>query len=150
MPAQSHGLALQNALLFGGLRGIFGVAKHRPKGTMQYHDLHPVIRATIEGRRARPNRPTTCPALCYVIQADDNGPVKVGYAQNVAARLATLQMGNPAPLRVRYTFTDGIQAEAVLHDLLSPYALSGEWFTPAALPTVAEWSRANPLHRRDS
>ena len=119
---------------------------------MRYSDLHPVIRATIEGRLAEPYRggTVTAPVLCYVIQAGDDGPVKVGHACNVAARLASLRVANPAPLHVRYTFTDGIRVEAVLHDLLSAYALTGEWFTVAALPAISGWAKQHAPHCRVS
>jgi hypothetical protein len=71
----------------------------------------------------------------YFIQsgADGRGPVKVGYAANVEARLATLQTGTPYKLYIlaKIAFEDdneAAKAEQTVHALLSASRMVGEWF----------------------
>lgn len=66
----------------------------------------------------------------YFIQAADGGPVKIGWAKDPAARLLTLQCGNPQELVIRSTrfFDDAIMAEQNFHKLFWQLRVRGEWF----------------------
>jgi|SRR5690349_23447382 len=69
----------------------------------------------------------------YVIQADEDGPVKIGVSSNPERRLAQLQTGNPARLVLVAVFlcTTWLIArtlEAAVHLALAPFRLAGEWF----------------------
>ena len=55
-------------------------------------------------------------------------PVKIGYATDVAARVATLQCGNPDWLWARLVLPLSREYEAYLHDLLGMFRCGGEWF----------------------
>jgi len=112
---------------------------------LSYNDLHPVIRAVIEGRptsdipyvsglSADPN----AEALCYVIQAGDDGPVKIGVAINPDRRRTSLQTGSPVPLHIRYLFAGGYDTEAALHKHYDKRYLRGEWFSPDVLHDIQE------------
>lgn len=64
----------------------------------------------------------------YVIQSGDDGPIKVGYAVDVPARIATLQTGNPYLLRLLYVLPGPQPLEWQLHQRLKDCRLVGEWF----------------------
>lgn len=77
----------------------------------------------------------------YFIQADESGPIKIGFtADDPRRRLASLQTGNPAALRllgaIKGTFAD----ERRFHSDLAEWRLQGEWFQshPTVLAMVQE------------
>lgn len=76
---------------------------------------------------------TDTDALCYVIQAGNGGPIKIGVAISPTARLKDLQVANPVPLTILKTYPGGYETEATLHTLASSHAIRGEWFHAAAL-----------------
>lgn len=55
-------------------------------------------------------------------------PVKVGWSEDPAARLAVLQTGNPRPLAVLATIEGGETEERALHAQLAHARVRGEWF----------------------
>ena len=85
----------------------------------------------------------TSRAFVYVI-GDPEGPQKVGVANDVTKRLASLQTGNPRPLACASFFeiqNDAGEVERYAHWLLRDQKVRGEWFnvTPAeAASAVAE------------
>lgn len=74
-------------------------------------------------------------AFIYIVGSDRN-PVKVGHAENLAARLAGLQIGNPEQLFLHHAFAVPRhlvkQAEAAVHLELSGRRRRGEWFNVEA------------------
>jgi hypothetical protein len=90
--------------------------------------------------------------MLYLIATADSlgnaaAPVKVGIAGNPAARLKTLQTGNPRKLILHETWDcheHAAKLEGDLHELLSNERISGEWFDIA--PEMARmWIEANFL-----
>lgn len=77
----------------------------------------------------------------YIVGISDN-PVKVGIADDVATRLASLQVGCPDELRLfasfPYPWTVAAHVEAGAHQMLRQSHRRGEWFNV----TSAEASRA--------
>lgn len=73
----------------------------------------------------------------YCIRRPDTGSVKIGRAWNVAHRLQTLQSGNDVELEVVFAFVCIEAAEKLIHELLSPWHLRGEWFSSS--PEVCDW-----------
>lgn len=68
----------------------------------------------------------------YFIQADE-GAVKIGWclSGNEKARLARLQTGHPARLRIVHLIEDGDRkTEAEMHHRFRKWRLHGEWFRP--------------------
>ena len=61
-------------------------------------------------------------------QAGPGGAVKIGCSGDVAARIAALQTGNAAPLRLLAVIPGGRTMEYTLHDRFSHCRVSGEWF----------------------
>jgi DNA-binding transcriptional regulator YdaS (Cro superfamily) len=69
----------------------------------------------------------------YFIQAGDGGPVKIGFSENIWARLNNMQPGNHAVLRVVAAFIGGEHDERAVHEMMSAHRTRGEWFAPDVL-----------------
>jgi hypothetical protein len=65
----------------------------------------------------------------YFIQAGDGGPVKIGKADNVTARLAEMQCDNHVELTLLRQVEGGRLTEAWFHRAFAAARLRGEWFT---------------------
>lgn len=66
----------------------------------------------------------------YFIQVCDDGPIKIGYAQNPKRRLHNMQTGNPVRLRLLAITDGGESEERALHSKFAASRISGEWFAP--------------------
>lgn len=75
----------------------------------------------------------------YLMQSGDCGPIKIGVAYDVAARRSQLQSGNPDPIYVRFALSAMGHRESEMHQRLSAFRISGEWFEP--VPEVFDWFR---------
>lgn len=95
--------------------------------------------------------------VCF-IQAGESGPIKIGFADNPIARMASLQTGHYQELRLLWA--TGGKTEGYEQHLHSRYALDrirGEWFrpSPALLGNIAariiksERSKEQHERRRD-
>lgn len=83
---------------------------------------------------------TTDRRSVYFIQAD-SGLVKVGVAENPQARLAQLQTGSPARLRlIGFVPEVGAQGERALHVRFAAAHAHGEWFHP--VPELMDYVRS--------
>jgi hypothetical protein len=65
----------------------------------------------------------------YIVRAGENGPVKIGWADDVPSRLATLQTGHYETLTVIREVDTWWQSEAEFHRRFASHRLRGEWFT---------------------
>lgn len=72
--------------------------------------------------------------LVYVLGEPEGSAIKIGVARDVRARIATLQIGNPHRLRLRYVLPGGRPLERALHRFLGDAHLHGEWFDSALAP----------------
>jgi rubrerythrin len=70
------------------------------------------------------------PGYVYFVQAESGGPFKVGWALDPESRRRELQVGNPAPLKILDFVRGSVEDERQLHDLLSEFRGTGEWFAP--------------------
>lgn len=68
--------------------------------------------------------------MIYFIQAGNDGPIKIGKTNNIKQRLAELQTGSPAKLKLLATFNGGQSIEIGLHNHFAKYRIDGEWFDP--------------------
>ncbi len=91
-----------------------------------------------DGHRANDKRPrvaarTGRKPYVYFIQSAHGGPVKIGHSTLPAARLITLQTGNPAVLRILATMIGGPVAERSIHRAFARDRIrsDGEWFNPS-------------------
>lgn len=64
----------------------------------------------------------------YLISEIGSDRVKIGYATNVAARLHTLQTGNPRKLSLTLSFAAGRDIERAMHEAFKASAVDREWF----------------------
>lgn len=60
------------------------------------------------------------------------GPIKIGIADDVAARLGTLQTASPYEVRLLLELGGGKRREEELHDRFRKDHLRGEWFRASA------------------
>ena len=75
----------------------------------------------------------------YVIQAQPGTPIKVGVAKDPHARLKSLQIGNPADLRLLFVVPGDHALEAAFHRRLADSSVRGEWFAEPGINGFLEW-----------
>ena len=88
----------------------------------------------------------------YLIQVGEDGPIKIGHANDPWRRLSELQTSNPTPMRL-LALLDGEEAEeAALHLRFQGLRIRGEWFDPSPELTAlaAEHPPPAPPSRRDA
>lgn len=64
----------------------------------------------------------------YMIQAGEDGPVKIGKAADPERRRAGLQTAHYIPLNLLRVFPGSHRTEGWLHHAFASYRLYGEWF----------------------
>lgn len=102
----------------------------------EWDRLHPPrIAAPVEWRNERK------PQKLYFIQAL-SGPIKIGIAADLKARLKTLQTAHFEPLTLIAAVDGGGRLEREYHARFAQHRLVGEWFTPAP-DILAEIERLN-------
>lgn len=88
-----------------------------------------VARWFIEQQRALDNACELTHSHVYFIQSVNGGPVKIGIAKSVSARLAVLQGAQPYALNIIATVPDGgREMEKKLHQRFADRRINGEWF----------------------
>ncbi len=78
----------------------------------------------------QPKRPAGSRTV-YFIQPAQGGLIKIGVAQHLPSRLATLQTGSPLELRVIAVMQGGEPVERELHKRFAADRRHGEWFEPS-------------------
>lgn len=69
--------------------------------------------------------------MIYFVQAEDGGPIKIGFTERLRERHRNLAAEYCKPLRV-LAVTDGMRAEEkALHERFAHLRQTGEWFHPA-------------------
>ena len=66
----------------------------------------------------------------FIGDSNSAGPIKIGVAANVEARLKSLQTGNPNPLLILGIIEGGHKVEQALHKKFEKFRHHGEWFNP--------------------
>ncbi|WP_158551953.1 GIY-YIG nuclease family protein [Komagataeibacter melaceti] len=64
----------------------------------------------------------------YFIRSGSDGPVKIGSTNNVRRRMQMLQTGSANQLVLLRAFVGGEAEEKAIHNRLSRFRVSGEWF----------------------
>lgn len=85
------------------------------------------------------------PAVVYVIQRGDSGPVKIGWTIRLAGRITTLAPGSPAPARVRAAVPGNRAIEYWFHCRHEASRVTTEWFEDDE-GVVADVRRFGTLH----
>ena len=66
--------------------------------------------------------------IIYFVQCGKDGPIKIGYTQNLKQRMSAMQVYNPHRLKVVCVFQGGSFVESELHEIFKQYRIRGEWF----------------------
>lgn len=74
---------------------------------------------------------TTTSRVYFIQSGGAQGPIKIGRAEDVDARLRELQTGNPQKLTLLATMRGGRAAERTLHARFRTSRIRGEWFVPS-------------------
>lgn len=76
----------------------------------------------------------------YFIQRGGTGPIKIGWTRRIEARLRELQTGNAERLTLRALAACSRSYERLVHKILAPFRISGEWFMchPEVLSCIEE------------
>lgn len=69
-------------------------------------------------------------SVVYFIQSVNGGPIKIGHASNLLARLKHIQVSNPEQLCIVAVCAGGRALERELHAKFSDSHIRGEWFHP--------------------
>jgi hypothetical protein len=79
----------------------------------------------------------------YFIQAGNDGPIKIGIAQDVPRRLTLMQHANAEVLWLLTYVPGAPKLERLLHKHFAGGRLRGEWFDPATagLRDFIDWLR---------
>lgn len=94
-------------------------------------------------------------SFIYIIQADYNGPVKIGYAADPAKRLIAIQhmcaFYFDVVAIIETTSDEVVDDETSLHHIFSDYKLHGEWFQPTKefCALLNGWIRSNSAFLRN-
>lgn len=91
------------------------------------HEVDPSRYPSVDRREFCPD----CCTWCYLIQAGDEGPIKIGFSRDPHERLIALQTSHPEQLYLRASIAGPASNEAVLHAFYSREHLRGEWFRPS-------------------
>ena len=65
----------------------------------------------------------------YFIQAGDDGPVKIGFATDVRARIKVIQTNSPEKLSLIRQIDGDVPVERWFHKQFNDRRLNGEWFS---------------------
>lgn len=97
-----------------------------------------IYKASLETSEAA----TTKGPWIYVIQMKHAQHVKIGKANDVLERIATVRCGNPEPLSLLVSVRGDRLREHRLHALLDTYRMEGEWFRwDGPIPELVERMR---------
>jgi len=66
--------------------------------------------------------------VVYFVQSGDDGPIKIGWTQDVERRIAELQTANAHPLRLLGEVPGRMRDEAAMHARFSHLRMEAEWF----------------------
>jgi len=84
----------------------------------------------VGGARWSPERRQVAPRPAHAAPRPGGMTIKIGWALNVAERLATLQTASPQKLLVLGVLRGTIEQERLAHRLFAVHRLLGEWFAP--------------------
>ena len=77
------------------------------------------------------NEPLPEVPYLYFIQADiQNGPIKIGYTENIERRVSMLKSQSAVPLRILKVIEGGHRDEVKIHKMFNDARLHHEWFNP--------------------
>jgi hypothetical protein len=105
-------------------------------GKWQSLESHGILHDTPARYLADYVPPSSCSGFVYFVQAGVGGPIKIGWSQDVARRMAELQTANAHRLLLLGTQRGRMETEASMHAKFAHLRLEGEWFRDA--PEIRE------------
>jgi hypothetical protein len=105
-------------------------------------EIEVYCRRADEARAIAPPERTPTSSVVYFIRSGHSGPIKIGIASDVKARLRTLQCASPEALAVLATTPGSLELERQLHVQFQHLRKSGEWFNAA--PELLEFIAGLP------
>jgi len=95
--------------------------------------------------RARPVKfrevaPKEVRGAVYFVQAGIDGPIKIGWSQDVSRRISELQTANAMRLRLLGTVPGTLEDEAAMHARFARFRIEAEWFQN--VPEIHEYLRS--------
>lgn len=118
------------------------------KGILAYraeHDGTSSEAAQLDAKGPSQWTPLPVREVVYFIQAESGtGAIKIGFANNVASRLAVFQSGSPVRLAIVATIRGTAKLESHLHQRFAHLRLHGEWFKPE--PELTEYIESLNQH----
>lgn len=97
-------------------------------GLWQSLNVHGRVRATPIRYQPDYIAPKDRDGLVYFVEAGGDGPIKIGWTQDVDRRIAELQTANAHKLTLLGTVPGTMDREAALHARFSHLRLEAEWF----------------------
>lgn len=94
----------------------------------EYLQGKPQVAAPIINGRARPVRTREVGTIYFASCSVEDFPIKIGFATNLAARMAKMQVHLPYPIAVLGTLRGTVRRERDLHTGFAHIWLRGEWF----------------------
>ncbi len=80
-------------------------------------------------KQMRANREKLNPGYVYFLRMGEDGPIKIGKAQDPSRRLFGLQTGNPIELKMILLVRNS-ELEPAFHEKFWDHRIRGEWFYP--------------------
>lgn len=100
----------------------------------KFYRFTPEVAHSEETRRSlhavSKDSPTSFYRRAVYFVGSDLGPIKIGMAEDVQKRLASIQACSPSPLTLLATCGGGIKQERIYHKRFATHRLHGEWFEP--------------------
>lgn len=73
-------------------------------------------------------QPSDREGVVYFVQSGDDGPIKIGWTQDVERRIAELQTANAHKLKLLGTVAGTMEKEAAMHARFQHLRMEAEWF----------------------
>jgi hypothetical protein len=102
-----------------------------PNGKWQCLDRHGVVRSEPVRYIADYIPPSESAGFVYFLQSGPDGPIKIGWSQDVTRRIEELQTANARRLVLLGTMPGRMEDEAALHTRFAHLRMEGEWFQDA-------------------
>jgi len=102
-----------------------------PGGKWQCLERHGVVREESVVYRPDYVRPSERDGFVYFVQAGQQGPIKIGWSQDVPRRIAELQVANASRLSLVAVVPGKMRDEATTHERFAHLRLGAEWFQDA-------------------
>jgi hypothetical protein len=103
--------------------------------------IHGVLKSVVIRYDAFWRSPLDLNGHVYFVEAGENGPIKIGWSQDVERRIGELQVANAHKLRLLGVVPGTMQKERELHGFFAHLRMEAEWFQNSV--EIREYLREN-------